>query len=309
MTEHALARLKSGVSLLFVAAGLMTLAVPCCLGQAGAAATPTSSSPASAEYVPTMTFDVASVRENKDVGMHGGFIMSGRFMPRTTTYRATNWPIENLISNAYGVMGYQIVDAPKWPYPTFFTIEAKGSSEADAKMAALTWKQQEAEQEHMMQGLLAERFKLKAHWEMREGDVYNLVVAKGGPKLGAAGSLALSAEEKERYGDHPAPAIAQLGCNSEGCIFIGHGCTMGQLVGILPGEFPGQVFDKTGLTGKYDFVLKYMGGRVQDRPPDDMNPTPPMDRALQEELGLKVETAKGPVKVLVIDHVEKPSEN
>ncbi len=85
---------------------------------------------------------------------------------------------------------------------------------------------------------------------------------------------------------------------------------MAQLVRMIaPGELRGQVFDKTGLTGKYDFVLKYMGGKIQDRPADDMNPTPPMDRALEDQLGLKVETGKGPVKVLVIDHIEKPSEN
>ncbi len=59
-------------------------------------------------------------------------------MSNTTTYRATNWPIENLISDAYGVMEYQIVGAPKWPWPTFFMVEAKGDSEADAKLAALT---------------------------------------------------------------------------------------------------------------------------------------------------------------------------
>jgi len=214
-----------------------------------------------------------------------------------------------LISTAFDVMEYQIVGAPKWPWPTFFMVEAKGSSEADAKLAALPWKQREAEQEHMLQGLLAERFKMKAHWETREGDVYNLVVAKGGSRMGAAGSLALSAEEKERFGDHPVPPLSQTGCDAHGCTYVGHGCTVAQIVGILPGELRGQVFDKTGLTGKYDFVLKYMGGKIQDRPADDMNPTPPMDRALEDQLGLKVETGKGPVKVLVIDHIEKPSEN
>jgi uncharacterized protein (TIGR03435 family) len=69
------------------------------------------------------------------------------------------------------------------------------------------------------------------------------------------------------------------------------------------------VTDKTGLTGKYDFVLKYKGRWDRDRSADDLDPIPPMDRALPEQLGLKIEPAKGPVKVLVIDQVEKPSEN
>jgi uncharacterized protein (TIGR03435 family) len=74
--------------------------------------------------------------------------------------RVINWQIENLISYAYGVDEYQIVGAPKWPWPTMFVIEAKGDSEADAKMAALTKEQQRAEQQHMVQALLEERFKL-----------------------------------------------------------------------------------------------------------------------------------------------------
>jgi uncharacterized protein (TIGR03435 family) len=84
---------------------------------------------------------------------------------------------------------------------------------------------------------------------------------------------------------------------------------MGQWVGMLTAQFGRPVIDKTGLTGKYDFVLKYKGRWDRDRDADDLDPTPPMDRALQEELGLKVEAAKGLVKVLVIDHVDKPLEN
>ena len=171
----------------------MALAAPSSLGQAGAA-TP-SSPPANAPYVPTMTFDVASVRENKNVDVNAGITMSGQFVPHTTMLRVINWEIENLISYAYGANGYQIVGAPKWPWPTMFVIEAKGDSEADAKMAALTEEQQRAEQQHMLQALLEERFKLKTHWETKEGDVYNLVVAKGGPKLGAEGSMPPSADE------------------------------------------------------------------------------------------------------------------
>jgi uncharacterized protein (TIGR03435 family) len=77
----------------------------------------------------------------------------------------------------------------------------------------------------------------------------------------------------------------------------------------LTGQFGRPVIDKTGLTGKYDFVLKYKGRWDRDRDADDLDPMPPMDQALQRELGLKVEAAKGPVKLLVIDHIQKPSDN
>ncbi len=84
---------------------------------------------------------------------------------------------------------------------------------------------------------------------------------------------------------------------------------MGQWVEMLTAQLGRPVSDKTGLTGNYDFVLKYKGRSARDRNPEDLDPTPPMDRALQQELGLKVEAAKGPVRMLVIDHIQKPSEN
>jgi uncharacterized protein (TIGR03435 family) len=84
---------------------------------------------------------------------------------------------------------------------------------------------------------------------------------------------------------------------------------MGQLAETLAGQFGRPVIDRTGLTDNYDFVLKYKGRWDRDRNADDDDPTPPMDRALPEELGLKVEAGKGSVRVLVIDHVDKPSEN
>jgi len=307
MTEHTLQKMNIGINTVFAAAVFMANTIPSSLAQAGAAATPSAS--ANTPYVATMTFDVASVRENKDLDMSAGFMMGAQFVSNTTTFRATNWPIENLISQAYGVQRYQIVNAPNWPWPTFFMIEAKGDSEADAKLAALTNRQRDAEEQHMLQALLDDRFKLKTHWETREGDTYNLVVAKGGPKMGAEGSIPPSAEEKKKYGDHPVPALDQLGCDQHGCIYFAHGCSIKWLVDSLTGQFGRPVFDKTGLTAKYDFVLKYNGRWDRDRPADDLDPTPPLDRALQEELGLKVEQAKGPIKVLVIDHIEKPSAN
>jgi uncharacterized protein (TIGR03435 family) len=74
----------------------------------------------------------------------------------------------------------------------------------------------------MLQALLEDRFKLKTHWETREGEVYNLVVAKGGPKLGAKGSMPLSAEENKEFGDHPVPPLSQK-CNGQACAYIAHG--------------------------------------------------------------------------------------
>jgi uncharacterized protein (TIGR03435 family) len=283
-------------------------AMGCVVSAVGQTAAPAASPAGAKAYVPTMTFDVASVRENKDADLRAGITMSGQFVPHTTNLRLINWRIESILSAAYGVDEWQVVGAPKWPFPMVFVIEAKGDGDADAKMAALPVDEQRMEQQHMLQALLADRFKLKTHWETKEGDVYNLVVAKGGPKLGAEGSTSPSAEELKNFGDRPVLPLYQKN-DGRGYDFIGHACPMSYLVGMLTGQFGRPVVDKTELTGKYDFVVKYKDRWDRDRRADDMDPTPPLDPALQDELGLKLEPAKGPVKMLVIDHVEKPSEN
>ena len=90
---------------------------------------------------------------------------------------------------------------------SLFVIEAKGDGEADAKMAGLSQAQQRAEQQHMLHALLDERFKLKTHWETKEGDVYYLVVAKVGPKLSAEGSMAVGGRGEEFWGPSGSAAL------------------------------------------------------------------------------------------------------
>ena len=256
-----------------------------------------------------MTFDVASVRENKNLDTNAGYTtMSGQFVPHTTMLRVINWRIGNLISYAYGVDESQILGTPKWPFPTLFVVVAKGDSEEDTKLATLTQEQQWAEQQHMLQTLLEDRFSLKTHWDIKEGDVYHLVVAKRGPKLSTQGQMPPSADELKNFGDRPVPTLYQKN-DGQGYDFIAHGSSMNQWVQMLTAQFGRPVIDRTGLTGKYDFVLKYKGRWDRDRPADDLDPVPPLDRALTEELGLKVEPAKALVKVLVIDHIDKPSPN
>lgn len=308
MTDYVFPTSNFGIFCLGLALGLMSLLAPSCLGQAGALPSSTSPSSANAPYIATMTFDVASLRENKDADRAAGFTMSGRFMPHTAQLRIENWDIENLVSYAYGVDQNQTVGFPKWPYPTLFVIEAKGDPEADAKIAALNKEQEHAEQQHMLQALLEERFQLKTHWETKKGDVYNLVQAKGNSKLVAADLIPPSKDELTRFGDRPIPTLYQKN-DGQGYAFIAHRCPMAEFVGMLTAQFGRPVIDKTGLTDKYDFVVTYKGRWDRDRPADDLDPKPPLDRALQEQLGLKVEAAKGLVKMLIIDHIDKPSQN
>ncbi|MDP9050563.1 MAG: TIGR03435 family protein [Acidobacteriota bacterium] len=238
-------------------AGWIALAVPSSPAQAGAATTPASSLPANAPYVPTMTFDVASVRESKP-DVNGGFRVGGGFQPpNSSNLRLENNDLMNLILGAYEVNPHLIEGIPCDLAWATFNVEAKADGETDAKLAKLTKEQVRLEQENMMQVLLAERFMLKVHWETRDGQAYDLVVAKAG-KLQSSGAEP-SAEELKRFGDRPVPPLYQQGDSRYGFHYIAHGATTGEIAGMLAMQMGRPVSDKTGLSGKYDSLFTQSG--------------------------------------------------
>ena len=275
----------------------------------GAGLPPASPSADAPPYVPTMTFDVASVRQSQ---VSSSYTVSGFFTPHTSTFRATNFQIENLISLAYGLVGwYQISGVPDSFLRAMFNVQAKADDAADEKLARLTGDEQWLEQKHMLQVLLAERFHLKAHWETKEGEIYNLV-AKNRAKLRETGNAPPSDEDVKVFHGHPVPPLYQRNNSQNGYDFVGHGCPMETLAKTLTGQFGRPVVDKTGLTGKYDFVLSYHRIREADddhEANNDPNLPPSLESAVQDQLGLKLEPSRGPVRRLVIDHLEKPTEN
>jgi uncharacterized protein (TIGR03435 family) len=153
----------------------------------------------------------------------------------------------------------------------------------------------------MFQALLEERFKLKVHRETREMPMYELVVAKNGPKLKAA-------EPGSRIAIDNRPLSAGRGGvlgGEDGRHLAAKGGSVDLIVNSLRGELHAPVTDRTGLTGTFDFDVRY----VPENSPPDAEPGPSIATAIQEELGLRLEKSKGPVEVVVIDHVEKPDEN
>jgi uncharacterized protein (TIGR03435 family) len=149
----------------------------------------------------------------------------------------------------------------------------------------------------MMQSLLAERFKLAIHRESKELPVFALVAAKGGSKLKPAG------DPKADDGDFTW---------GRGRI-RGMAVTLPEIAEMLSGDLKRTVLDRTGIAGRYDFTLEYAPEIIEPA----VNPNektadpngPSIFTALQEQLGLRLEASKGPVQILVIDHVEKPTEN
>jgi uncharacterized protein (TIGR03435 family) len=232
---------------------------------------------------PPQSFAVAAIKES-----HSGE-RTMLFDPRRGgAFTAANCSLGLLIQYAYDVMQFQISGAPGWVQSDRYDISAK--AEGDSQVSEIRG---------MLQRLLEDRFQLKYHWETKEAAAYHLVVSKAG-KLRESGP-----------GDCPPSADGPCGTlrNSPGNT-KGYKLTSGELAGSLSFFVGRPVLDKTGLTGKYDIELQWTPERVQlQSPAPSEESSPSIFTALQEQLGLKLESAKGPMKTLVIDHVERPSEN
>jgi uncharacterized protein (TIGR03435 family) len=280
-------------------AGLGVLALP--TGASGQA-TVSSSAPAAADtdYVPTLTFDVASIHEvNRD--QNGGVRVSVSSPPHTSKFTATTFTTKMLLQSAYG-WGVPIATGPDWMSQTYFNIEAKSDPSVDAQMAKLTDDQAKLEKMHMLQALLADRFRLKSHLETKESSVYALTLAKSGTKLH---QVKVDADDPDR----PTPANqgvdVQAHGSSQGLEFVVHSASMRAITALLSSQVEAPVLDRTGLTGYFDFTLQI--GREWSA--GDSESWPSIFTALQEQLGLKLEPAKAAVPNLIIDHIEKPSAN
>jgi uncharacterized protein (TIGR03435 family) len=207
----------------------------------------------------------------------------GRFSAHCTT-------LMGLLFNAYPTVkpSIPIPGLPGWANSERFDVDAKADDETAAAMQNLPRTEQWEQMQTMLQQALADRFKLRAHNEAREGPIYELVAAKGGFKLKEA--LASEHSRGNLWGhDH---------------IQVRTGPISG-LVFALSDVLSRNVVDKTGLSGNYDIDLKWTPDDQQGTP--DAGPT--LFTALEEQLGLKLVPAKGPVDTFVVDHVERPTEN
>ncbi len=255
---------------------------------------------------PRAEFEVASIKLNKSADRR---IMI--LPPRGGRFTATNVTMQLLISLAYRIKDFQLSGAPAWLNSERYDIEAK--AEGNPTIETLG---------PLLQTLLEDRLQFKFHRESKELPVYALVVAKPGKLHQAEGDCG-----PMPTGPPPPPEPGKLPTAPCGGFFVFPGHLSGQKVAIAQlldslSRFTGRmVLDKTNLTGKYDINLEYTPeqGQFQAPPggaPPGLPPLPQTDpngpslfTALQEQLGLKLESQKGPVEMLVIDHVERPSEN
>jgi uncharacterized protein (TIGR03435 family) len=222
---------------------------------------------------------------------------------RNGTFTANNVALKNLMQyQAYGIPQQRILGGPKWLDSVRFDIEAKTDGTGADQIQKLGNEQRRIQIQQMFQQLLADRFKLAVHWETRELPVYTLVAAKNGPTLQKT-TLPEGAASTSSGDDR----------------LTAKGVTMEEFCKVLTADASRDigrvVIDKSGIAGRYDFSLKWTpqidtgGANTGADGAATADSGPSIFTAVQEQLGLKLESAKGPVQVLVIDHVEMPQEN
>jgi len=252
-------------------------------------------------------FDVASVKPNKS----GPSAIQRVVMQPGDRVTLTNVTLRTLIQVAYPRMS-EIVGGPSWigsgPSGDRFDVNAKAESSASRDQLQL-----------MLRTLLADRFKLALHPETRAELIYALVFARSDRRLGPTLRPAATDCATIRAGaqsDDRDPCGIRTFANAlvTGRLSV-RGLGLDQLVGLLSRDAGRKVVDNTGLAGTFDCDLTWtpqtflQGSFDRERFPSIDPNGPSIFTAVQEQLGLKLESQKGPVEVLVIDHVEKPSED
>lgn len=229
---------------------------------------------------PIPSFEVAAIKPSHSSDILGQVHNSpGRF-------RCSGITVQMLIEMA---LNSRTFGGPSWIESARYDIDAKAEDSLVEKLKNLPRDQQQEQNRLMLQSLLASRFNLKLRHEKKVVPVYRLAVAKNGPRL------------TRTNGVRSGPPFEQ----GNGKLTV-HGMPIAYLVSVLmtqPELGNRKIIDQTGLKEKYDFTLRWAPDGLAD------SSEPSIFTAIREQLGLKLESTKSPVDILVIDHIERPSEN
>jgi uncharacterized protein (TIGR03435 family) len=276
-------------------------------------------------FLAAMAFATIGVSRAQSPSVHSGFEVAsvkptanaeGQSLLQAVPgrLRMTNLALRRLILNAYAVQDYQLSEDPSWVASEHYDIQATTAGTTSVQQM----------EGPMLRDLLAERFKLTLHRETRQLPIYQLVVGKGGVKLQLSKEGSCTPYSVDSP-PPPAPTPGQPNGNFCGLhlsvdglnrTLDGKGVALAAVATTLSRTYTSNlgrnVIDRTGLTGTFDVHLKWAidpltspaaPGAAQDLA------GPSLPTALQEQLGLRLESTRGPVEVLVIDHIERPSEN
>lgn len=305
MKNEAGATLSVWTKRLLVTVAVIAMSGPTVVGVLTA---PILSAQAAATTGNRPAFEVASVKRNAsgDANVEDVFLPGGR-------YRATNVTVRYLIRAAYRLQDFQIVDGPDWITSERFDIVAKAAHDLPPPRSPDIF----FEGSLMLQTLLAERFNVIVHYETRDLPVYGLVMARNDGRMGPR----LRRPETDcrtfdfRKSPTPPPGGFCGGIRSGPSNFIGKGATMRQLALNLSPRVGRIVLDRTGLSGAFDLDLEWAPNSPAVASPEAAltGGAAPADlglsifTAVQEQLGLKLDSQRGPVDVLVIDRAERPT--
>lgn len=271
-------------------------------------------------------FDVVSIKPHKDEGVR----MQAGIWIRPDGLSASGIPLPMLLREAFGVSEDRVLHEPDWARASRYDIEAKVAPEDAAKLKALSPQQRW----EMLLPVLEDRFNLKYHHATADLQAYTLIVAKGGAKMTAAepgqggGDALLTKPDGAGGGARPPQMMMRR--SSDGMRMEAHATSMASLAQMISEQLGSTVVDRTGLAGNYDYTLSWMpddsaGPMMTGSAPMAMRMSgvggpadgdaskeaagPSLFTALQEQLGLKLETQKVPVDVFVIDRIEQLSPN
>lgn len=253
---------------------------------------------------PSVTFEAATVKANTSGAPNGNLRPSagGRV-------DAVNMPLDRLIAFAYNLLDARLVGVPTWTSSARYDIVAKlpiALAERNDPTQAIR---------DAMVALLIERFKLAAHKETRQLDIYALVLTRAGGQPNAAvkrtnvdcAAAAIAQRTSGAFPPGPGePGFCGVLIGPDG-LHVG-GMPVSMITGVLATQVGRVVEDRTGLVGGWDFDLKFTPTVPGANFSPDPN-APSVFTAIQEQLGFKLESIKAPVEVTVIDHVERPTEN
>ena len=265
------------------------------------------------EVVPQKTFAIASIRL-EDPG--ASFSHISRMQFTEDGFEAQGTTVLMLVAEAYDLPASRIAGYPRWTSSDDFTIHARISPEMQVELEKADETQRRTVHLELLRSLLADRFHFQAHDDAQVTPVLILSVAQGGPKLKSSeNTSSFAATQLHRPGGpvEPHMLLSSLGGGEIG----GQGVSIQQLTDELSGQLNREVRDSTGLNGIYDFDLKWRPEIVAPKngPEDTGGQALPGESdsslvaALKEQLGLKLESRKIRSKVLLFEHVEKPSDN
>jgi bla regulator protein BlaR1 len=320
MAKNVLRKLDFSRKLLLGAAGLTAVAIPIVLGLLNAAQSRAESKAQVAGIIPPV-YEAVSIKPSLIKPNKSGSV-SSRMVFHSAEFTAANITLLELMGTIYGVEDAQIVGAPSWFKSEKFDMDAKWDKSVFEALQTLSQDQLARERRRMLQEFLADRFKLAVHRETEHLPVYDLLIAPDGPKL-----------QEAKPADTYANGFRDPdGRARGGTLHIERGQLTGQAVpvallvrqlsGEISRELGGSILvDKTGLTGNYDFTLRWIPEESQpsifrgtqrgqqgiDSTSSTESARASLFTALQQQLGLKLELQNGPGEILVIDHVEKPA--